>query len=114
MAPRKPQTSFSAKLAKKTEKAAKRPRQSAPPTKLKNADVRKREYLTPDEVKNLREAARQSERNGFRNHLLIMMMYRHGLRVSEVIDLKWEQLSLQSGKFHVTRLKNGDPSVHYL
>jgi type 1 fimbriae regulatory protein FimB/type 1 fimbriae regulatory protein FimE len=42
------------------------------------------------------------------------MMYRHGLRVSEAIDLKWDQLSLQSGKFHVTRLKNGDPSVHYL
>jgi site-specific recombinase XerD len=37
-----------------------------------------------------------------------MMMYRHGLRVSEATDLKWEQLSLKAGKFHVTRLKNGD------
>jgi site-specific recombinase XerD len=114
MPPRKPQTSFSAKSPKKTEKPAKRPRQSAPPNKPKNADVRKREYLTPDEVKRLREAAKEFERNGFRNHLLIMMMYRHGLRVSEAIDLQWEQLSLKSGKFHVTRLKNGDASVHYL
>ena len=42
------------------------------------------------------------------------MTYRHALRVGEVIDLKWEQLDLKRGRFHVTRLKNGDPSVHYL
>ena len=111
---KKAQSSFSAKSSKKGAKPTKRTRRTAPPTKPKNADIRKREYLTPDEVKSLREAAKSSGRNGFRDELLIMMMYRHGLRVSEATDLKWEQLSLKAGKFHVTRLKNGDPSVHYL
>src|SRR5277367_2902448 len=114
MPSKKPQTPFSAKSPKKGAEPTKRTRGNAPPTKPKNADVRKREYLTPEEVKRLREAARTAGRNGFRNELLIMTMYRHGLRVSEANDLKWEQLSLKAGKFHVTRLKNGDPSVHYL
>lgn len=32
----------------------------------------------------------------------------------ELINLKWEQFDLDAGKFHVNRLKNGDPSVHFL
>jgi site-specific recombinase XerD len=105
---------ISAKSSKKGAKPTKRTRRSTPPTKPRNADVRKREYLTPDEVKSLREAAKHASRNGFRDELLITIMYRHGLRVSEATDLKWEQVSLKAGKLHVTRLKNGDPSVHYL
>lgn len=62
----------------------------------------------------LREAAKNIGRHGFRDWLLIMMMYRHGLRVGEIIDLKWDQVDLQAGKLHVNRLKNGDPSVHYI
>jgi len=34
--------------------------------------------------------------------------------VSEVIDLKWDQVDLENAKLHVNRLKNGSPSVHYL
>jgi hypothetical protein len=50
MPAKKAHPSFSAK----SEKPPKRTRQSTPPTKPKNADVRKREYLTSDEVKRLR------------------------------------------------------------
>ena len=42
------------------------------------------------------------------------MMYRHALRVGELVDLRWEQVDLDHAKLHVSRLKNGDPSVHYL
>jgi type 1 fimbriae regulatory protein FimB/type 1 fimbriae regulatory protein FimE len=42
------------------------------------------------------------------------MTYRHALRVGEVVDLKWDQVDLNSAKVHVNRLKNGDPSVHFL
>jgi integrase len=41
-------------------------------------------------------------------------MYRHALRVSELADLKWDQVDLNRGRLHVNRLKNGEPSVHYL
>lgn len=101
--PRQP--SFSAKSKK---------RPSGPPTKPRNADVRSREYLTPAEAKELREAAKDIGRHGFRDWLLIMIMYRHGLRVGEAVDLKWDQVDLRTGKLHVNRLKNGDASVHFI
>ncbi|MBX9571404.1 MAG: tyrosine-type recombinase/integrase [Candidatus Obscuribacterales bacterium] len=99
------QSSFSAKSKKK--------KQNLPPTKPKNHDVRKREYLTTTEVKQLRDAAKHS-RNGFRDYWLITMLYRHGLRVSEAIDLKWEQVDFRHARLHVSRLKNGDDSVHFI
>jgi type 1 fimbriae regulatory protein FimB/type 1 fimbriae regulatory protein FimE len=41
-------------------------------------------------------------------------MYRHGLRVSETVALRWEQADLKAGLLHVNRLKNGVPSTHPL
>jgi len=105
MSPRKPRSSFSAKSKKK---------KPSPPTKPRNLDVRSREYLTPAEAKELREAAKELGRHGFRDWLLIMIMYRHGLRVGEAVDLKWDQVDSRTGKLHVNRLKNGDASVHYI
>lgn len=83
-----------------------------PPIKPKNTDVRSREYLTSTEVKQIREAAKRLGRHGFRNWVLIMMLYRHGLRVGEVVDLRWEQVKLETGELHVNRLNNGYASVH--
>ena len=39
-----------------------------------------------------------------------MLAYRHGLRVSEVIDLRWDQVDLNLRLLHIRRLKNGTPS----
>ena len=100
------QKSFSAK--------SKRRRQNQPPTKPKNEDVRSREYLTPTEAKQVREAAKNLGRHGFRDWVLLMMMYRHGLRVGEAVELKWDQVDMRAGKLHVNRMKNGDGSVHYI
>jgi type 1 fimbriae regulatory protein FimB/type 1 fimbriae regulatory protein FimE len=82
------------------------------PRRRPNAELRAREYLTPDEVERLMEAARCTGRHGHRDATLILIAYRHGLRVSELVALRWDQLDLKAGSLHVARLKNGSPSVH--
>lgn len=73
-------------------------------------DVRTREYLTPDEVEKLMRAARSAGRHGHRDATLILTAYRHGLRVSELVALRWDQVDLKQGLLHVNRLKNGTAS----
>jgi type 1 fimbriae regulatory protein FimE len=53
-------------------------------------------------------------RYGHRDRTLLLVMYRHGLRVSEAISLRWEQLDLKAGLLAVERLKRGVPSTHPL
>lgn len=83
------------------------------PRKPRNSAVRTREHLTPAEVDKLLGAARQT-RHGDRDVALVLIAFRHGLRVSELVALRWEQIELKAGRLHVTRLKNGEPSTHTL
>jgi type 1 fimbriae regulatory protein FimB/type 1 fimbriae regulatory protein FimE len=85
-----------------------------PPAKPKNIERRTREHLMSDEVEQLMRAARQSGRHGQRDATLILMMYRHGLRVSEVNRLRWESIDLKAALMHVHRLKGGVSSSHPL
>lgn len=82
------------------------------PLRLKNADYRSREYLTEQEVDQLIDAAGRVGRHGHRDSTLILLSYRHGLRVTELVSLRWEQVDLKQGLMHVNRLKHGNPSVH--
>jgi len=82
------------------------------PQRLKNTDYRSREYLTEQEVDRLIDAAGRVGRHGHRDATLIMLSYRHGLRVTELVSLRWEQVDLKQGLIHVNRLKHGNPSVH--
>ncbi len=91
-----------------------RGRRRVPPSKPRNIDQREREFLTPAEVKKLIEAARETGRHGERDALLILMSYRHALRVGEIVGLEWDQVKLDGKKLHVSRLKNGDGSIHFL
>jgi type 1 fimbriae regulatory protein FimB/type 1 fimbriae regulatory protein FimE len=84
------------------------------PKRRTYATTRSREYLTPDEVERLMEEARGSGRHGHRDATLILIAYRHGLRVSELVSLRWDQIDLKAGALHVNRLKNGSASVHPL
>jgi type 1 fimbriae regulatory protein FimB/type 1 fimbriae regulatory protein FimE len=86
----------------------------SPPAKPRNADRRAREYLVPSEVEALMRTARGIGRYGQRDATLILMMYRHALRVSEVSRLRWELIDLKMALLHVRRLKSGVPSVHPL
>jgi len=85
-----------------------------PPRRRPNRALRTREFLTPDEVERLLAAAGQRGRYGARDRTLLLLMYRHGLRVSEAVSLRWEQVDLKAGLLHVQRLKHGVPSTHPL
>jgi site-specific recombinase XerD len=87
---------------------------SKPPQRQRNAALRTREYLTTHEVEQLRKTARQIGRHGHRDDTLILMLFRHGLRVSEAIQLKWEQVDFKQTHLHVKRMKNGKPATHPL
>ena len=80
----------------------------------KNVDVRVREHLTPGEVEALAEAASRRGRYGKRDALAIRMAARHGFRVSELCELRWDQIDLRAGLIHISRKKNGVPSTHPL
>ena len=84
------------------------------PRRRPNRDIRSREYLTPTEVEQLIAAAGASGRHHARDRTLLTLMYRHGLRVSEAVSLRWDQVDLKAGLLHVNRLKNGVPSTHPL
>lgn len=85
-----------------------------PPRRLPNKARRSREHLTPDEVDRLIAAAARIGRYGHRDATLILVAYRHGLRVSELVALRWDQVDLKQGMLHVSRLKNGVGSTHPL
>lgn len=86
----------------------------APPLKKPNAERRSREHLTPAEVEKLIAAARRLGRHGLRDAAMILLAYRHGLRVSELVALRQEQVDLRQGILHVRRRKHGLPSTHPL
>jgi integrase len=69
------------------------------------------EYLTETEIERLMAAARKGSRYGHRDATMILIGYRHGLRASELCDLQWSQVELNTGRLHVHRAKNGSPSV---
>jgi type 1 fimbriae regulatory protein FimB/type 1 fimbriae regulatory protein FimE len=84
------------------------------PVRRNNAAYRTREYLTEPEVAAVIAAAARVGRHGQRDATLLLIAYRHGLRVSELVALRWDQVDLTQGLVHVARLKNGISSVHPL
>jgi len=88
-----------------------------PPPRRRNADVRKREHLTEAEIERLMTAASESF-YGLRDRTMILMAYRHGLRVSELCALEWSQvidLDRQNrASLKVERLKGSISGTHPL
>src|SRR4249920_2805463 len=62
--------------------------------------TRPREYLTEKEIEKLINAAG------------VLIAYRHGLRASELVSLRWDDIDFTTGKLHVRRSKGGTASVH--
>lgn len=85
---------------------------TVPPPRLANYALRPREYLRAAEVDELMAVAKKRGRYGHRDATMILLAYRHGLRVAELCALRWDQLDLKQGLLHVRRIKNGIDSVH--
>jgi site-specific recombinase XerD len=73
---------------------------------------RRREYLTADEIERLLAASKTTSRNPERDYAILLLAYRHGLRVSELCSLKLSDVNLEVGEFHVSRLKGSDSGSH--
>ena len=75
-------------------------------SKATDGHERDKDFLDESEVEALLEAAKAS-RHGIRDHLILLTIYQHGLRVSEAIALKISDVNLNQSRLWVRRLKNG-------
>ncbi|MBD1903712.1 tyrosine-type recombinase/integrase [Trichocoleus sp. DQ-A3] len=83
--------------------------QSVPPIKQARPD-NERQYLTLDEMERLIAVAKKIGRYPHRDSTLLLIMYRHGLRVGEAVNLQWSHVNFSSKHLYVQRLKKGSPS----
>ena len=84
-----------------------------PPQRTTNAERRPREHLSRDEVLVLIKVAR-ANRNGARDAAAIWLAFNHGLRVSELCDLRWSDIAWQERRIMVRRLKGSQSGEHPL
>lgn len=75
--------------------------------------VDRRRYLTEPEIKRLLAAAKKG-RHGERDFCLVLLAYRHGLRATELVDLRLSDLDLETGRIFVRRVKGSVSASHPL
>jgi integrase len=96
-------------MAKKAKRGGK-----GPPIRRPNAETRGREWLRAKEVDKLRRAASMLGRHGERDSTMILEAFRHGLRVSELVAWRWDQVDLDAGTVYVSRKKGSKSGMHTL
>ncbi len=106
-------TSTNVVALKRAAKPGPTPVSGKVPNRKANDALRTRSHLTEDEVAKLLKVAKKG-RHGQRDHLMVLMAFRHGLRVSELCDLQWSDVDFQAGTLYVRRLKGSRDSTHFL
>jgi integrase len=53
-----------------------------------------------------------SDASGQRDATMILIGFRHGLRVSELCELQWSSIAFETGTMHVRRVKGGEAATH--
>ncbi|GAB2804930.1 tyrosine-type recombinase/integrase [Halomonas shantousis] len=83
------------------------------PGRTANDAARGRKHLTRDEVQRLIRAAHDN-RHGLRDALMLRLAFEHGLRVSELVGLRWPSVDLVSHELKVSRAKGSLNGTHPL
>lgn len=118
--PQKPESAGNANKAKRghlrvVEAAPLQQNRTVPPRRAANRELREREHLTEREIELLYDAAKRHGRYGARDALMVWMGYRHGMRVGELVRLRWQaHIDFGNSTIRVERLKRGVDSVHPL
>lgn len=99
------------------QNAARAKNGTVPPPRQRNAELRKREHLTETEIERLLKAASQGF-YGLRDRTAILVAFRHGLRVSELCSLTWDDVTdlehTNRATLNVRRLKGSVSGAHPL
>lgn len=81
------------------------------PAEVADAHEKAKDFLTATEWESYLEAAREG-RHGVRDAAIMLLIQRHGLRVSELTDLRMGDLLLEDGQVSIRRLKGSLSTLH--
>lgn len=81
-------------------------------SRVANDELRGKRHLTDAELQKVCKAIRKKSRNPIRDELMTLMAFRHGLRVSELVNVKWQHIQMRSGQISIKRMKNGIDTLH--
>jgi integrase len=86
---------------------------TVPPRRNPNAELRSREHLMETEVERLMKAAGDN-RHSHRDRTMLLLVFRHGLRATELVALKWDQVDPGAWQAAREPRQKSSPSTHPL
>ncbi|HHR1268029.1 TPA: tyrosine-type DNA invertase [Klebsiella oxytoca] len=75
--------------------------------------MKHRLYLTSVEIDSLLTSTLNGS-FGIRNYCLVLLAFRHGMRISEALGLRIQDVDIKARRLDVKRLKNGFSTIHPL
>jgi integrase len=81
-------------------------------SRVANDNLRGKRHLSEQEVMQICQAIRKGSRYPDRDELMVLIAFFHGLRLGELVNLKFQHLDLRSGQVSIKRLKNGIDTMH--